>query len=117
MGVSILLGTYNVPPPNPCCLRTDLVRGLCFISTWPELTRIGGAKGGNEQKMIKNCQKSNGSLKKIMFFPLKCYFWPKKGPCGNAHTEKKKENVKNCLKWVEIQPKKIIPLPIWMKIA
>ena len=50
MGVSILLGTYKVRPPNPCCLWTDLVRGLCFISTRPELTRIRGGKGG---KIVK----------------------------------------------------------------
>ena len=67
--------------------------------------------------MLKICQKSDESLKKVVFFPLKCYFWPKKGPCGNAHTEKKVENVKNSSKWIEIQPKKIIPLPICMKIA
>ena len=40
-----------------------------------------------------------------MFLPLKFYFWPKKSPCGNAHTDKIVENVKNVSKWVEIQQK------------
>ena len=49
-GVSILLGTYKVPPPNPCWLRTEMGRGLCFINARPELTRI---RGGQRGKMVK----------------------------------------------------------------
>ena len=60
MGVSILLGSYNVPPPNPCCLRTDLVRGLCFINTGPELTWI---RGGQKGEMSKKCSEIS---KKVM---------------------------------------------------
>ena len=39
------------------------------------------------------------------------------GGTDNSDTKNNTENIKKCLKWIEIQPKKIIPLPICMKIA
>ena len=72
MGVSILLGSYNVLPPNPCCLRTDLVRGLCFINTRPELTRIRGGQRG--EWMLSLCKFVINHYGWIREIPPKC-FW------------------------------------------
>ena len=61
MGVSLLLGTHRLPPPNPSCLRPECE----FAIGLPEMkwrpSRIRGVQGGRHVGGVENCDISIGS--------------------------------------------------------
>ena len=60
MGVSLLLGTHRLPPPNPSCLRPECE----FAIGLPEMkwrpSRIRGVQGGRHVGGVENCDISIG---------------------------------------------------------
>ena len=93
MGVSILLGTYSVPAPNPWWLQTEMVRGLCFINTRPELTRIRGGQRGKIVKICENWLKKWWIFEKSRVFALQLLFLAKKKAPAGMRTRTKWLNI------------------------
>ena len=117
MGVSILLGTYKVPPPNPCWLRTEMGRGLCVINTRPQLTRIRGRQRRENDPKCSKFVKKVMSHQKSNAFAREMLFLTKKKPLRECAHGKKNKMSKIAQNRSKSNQKKIIPLPICMKIS
>ena len=101
VGVSLLLGTHRLPPPNPSCLRPECE----FAIGLPEMkwrpSRIREVQRGRHVGGVENCDISIGSWDggwwKWCETPME-WLYPRK--MVDFSSRKIDKNMKNGLKWV-----------------